>query len=100
MDRTFKLASKEMLEKKHTYGATRYDEFISIINSPIEEMPEEVFQRERRSTFDGPQSREWTYAVIHCLMCQEMANSYCSPFFFCGSCEYEPHKYQRKNTDK
>ena len=36
---------KEMLEKEHHYGATKYEEFVSIINSPIEEMPEETFQR-------------------------------------------------------
>ena len=98
MDRTFKLASKEALEQKRDYGASRYDEFLSVINSPIEEMPEEIFQRERLSTSNGPQSREWTYAVIHCLVCQEMLDCYYSPFFFCGSCKYNSFKLLKKNN--
>ena len=91
MNRTFKLASKEMLEKNKRYGATKYDEFVSIINSPIEEMSEEIFQRERLDIDGIPQNRKWTYAVIHCIMCEERAENY-SPFIFCGSCKY--------NTDK
>jgi len=99
MDRTFKLASKEALEQKHAYGASRYDEFLSVINSPIEEMSEEIFQRERLSTSNGPQSREWTYAAIHCLVCQEMLDCACAPFFFCGSCKYNTYKLLKKNNN-
>ena len=99
MDRTFKLASKDALEKEHHYGATKYEEFVSIINSPIEEMPEEVFQRERMSVDDGPQSRQWTYAAIHCLVCQEMVDAHRSPFFFCGSCQYNTFRLKVKNND-
>ncbi len=99
MNRTFKLASKDALEKEHHYGATKYEEFVSIINSPIEEMPEEVFQRERMSIDDGPQNRQWTYAVIHCLVCQEMVDAHRSPFFFCGSCKYNTYRLKVKNND-
>ena len=99
MNRTFKLASKDALEKEHHYGATKYEEFVSIINSPIEEMPEEVFQRERMSIDDGPQSRQWTYAVIHCLVCQEVVNAHHSPFIFCGSCKYNTFRLKVKNND-
>ena len=99
MDRTFKLASKDALEKEHHYGATKYEEFVSIINSPIEEMPEEVFQRERMSIDNGPQSRQWTYAVIHCLICQETVNAHRSPFIFCGSCKYNTFRLKVKNND-
>ena len=99
MNRTFKLASREALEKEDHYGATKYEEFVSIINSPIEEMPEEIFQRERQSIDDGPQSREWTYAVIHCLVCQEMINAHNSPFLFCDSCKYNTLKLKVKNND-
>ena len=98
MDRTFKLASKEALEQKHAYGASRYDEFLSVINSPIEEMSEEIFQRERLSTSNGPQSREWTYAAIHCLVCQEMLNCYYSNLMLCGSCEYNTFRLLKKNN--
>lgn len=99
MDKTFKLASKDALEKEHHYGATKYEEFVSIINSPIEEMPEEVFQRERQSVDDGPQNREWTYAVIHCLVCQEAVDAHRSPFIFCGSCKYNTFRLKVKNND-
>lgn len=99
MDRTFKLASKDSLEKEHRYGATKYEEFVSIIGSPIEEMPEEVFQRERMSIDDGPQSRQWTYAVIHCHVCQEAVNAHYSPFLFCGSCKYNTFRLKVKNND-
>ena len=97
MDRTFKLASKDALEKEHHYGATKYEEFVSIINSPMEEMPEEVFQRERQSVDNGPQSREWAYAVIHCLVCQEMVDAHRSPLIFCGSCKYNTHRLEVEN---
>ena len=99
MDRTFKLASKDALEKEHHYGATKYEEFVSIINSSIEEMPEEVFQRERRTIDNELESREWTYAVIHCIVCQEMVNAHRSPFLFCGSCKYNTHRLRVKNND-
>ena len=99
MDRTFRLASKDALEKEHHYGATKYEEFVSIINSPIEEMPKEIFQRERLDIDGIPQNREWTYAVIHCLICQEAVDAHRSPFIFCGSCKYNTFRLKVKNND-